>query len=85
MVGPSNYYATYKRVLSLLRQGDYSEFELRLLIIGAYAVKYRKFVIAGVAVAVLLFAWWGIGRDPILLVAALAMGFITGLIAWLLR
>ena len=68
-----------------LAWGEQSELAELLILIEVYIMAYRRLVVGGVVVALALLVGWGLMRDPLLLVAALAIGFIAGFVAWLLK
>ena len=69
----------------ILDWGELTELSVIILMIGAYIMLHRRVVASGVVAALALLVVWGIFRDPLLLAAALVMGFIAGFVAWLLR
>ena len=68
-----------------LAWGEQSELTELLILIEVYIMAYRRLVVGGVVVALALLVGWGLMRDPLLLVAALAIGFVAGFVAWLLK
>jgi hypothetical protein len=74
-----------RNVDDLLGWGTLSELDQIILVIGAIIMRYRRVVGTGLIIALVLVIWWGVARDPLVLAAGLTVGFVTGLVAWLLK
>jgi hypothetical protein len=67
----------------LLRWGEQSELAQELLVIIAYIMVYKSFARVAIVIALALVIGWGVTRDPWVLAAALLIGSIATVIAWL--
>ena len=68
-----------------LAWGEQSDIAELIILIGVYIMAYKRVVMGGVVVALALLVGWGVMRDPLLLAAALVIGFIAGFVALVLR
>ena len=65
--------------------GEQSELAELIILIGVFIMAYKRVVQGGVVVALALLVGWGLMRDPLLLAAALVIGFIAGFVALVLK
>jgi hypothetical protein len=76
---------TLEELEEYLAWGDQSSLTELIILIEVYIMAYKRVVTGGVVVALALLIGWGLMRDPLLLAAALVIGFIAGFVALVLK